>query len=104
MQFPNEEKIVDMQTACQYALVLAESGNVYSWGKNTGNTCEVGVDDCVLASVCVQVCVLYVCGDCIVWCMFLCMGGHCVVCSFVCEGMCICNCKVYVLSNQRYIV
>jgi len=88
MQFPNEEKIVDTQTACQYALALAESGNVYSWGKNTGNTCEVCVHvyDCVLAPVNVCKCVYCVWGWHCVVCVFVC--GRCsVACSLVCSGM-----------------
>ena len=53
MSFPSEEKIVDAQSASQYMLALTKSGDVYSWGKNTGSTCEV----CVCVRVCVCVCV-----------------------------------------------
>ena len=38
--------MVDVATAGQYMLALSEGGRVYSWGKNTANTCEVRRGGC----------------------------------------------------------
>ncbi|XP_064390094.1 probable E3 ubiquitin-protein ligase HERC1 isoform X2 [Halichondria panicea] len=33
MEFPDNEKIIDLATAAQYMMALSENGNVYCWGK-----------------------------------------------------------------------
>lgn len=35
MEFPDNEKIIDLATAAQYMMALSENGNVYCWGKTT---------------------------------------------------------------------
>ena len=45
IDFPNEPddcKVVDVAFADQYILCVTSTGNVYSWGKNTGYTIQVG--------------------------------------------------------------
>ena len=37
IQFPDDEKIIDIATAAQYMVALSENGNVYYWGKNQVN-------------------------------------------------------------------
>lgn len=34
IEFPNDEKIVDLSTAVHHMDALSETGNVYYWGKN----------------------------------------------------------------------
>ena len=72
VQFPTDEKIVDVSIASQYMLALTEHGDVYSWGKNSGNTCEVCDTVCVHACLCVYV---YVC-VCACMHMYVCVLVH----------------------------
>ena len=39
VQFPGNERVVDVQTGSGYILALTESGSVYTWGKNS-TTCK----------------------------------------------------------------
>ena len=41
VQFPGNEKVVDVQTGSGYILALTESGSVYTWGKNATTSYEV---------------------------------------------------------------
>ena len=41
VQFPGNEKVVDVQTGSGYILALTESGSVYTWGKNSTTSYEV---------------------------------------------------------------
>ena len=85
VQFPTDEKIVDVSIAGQYMLALTEHGDVYSWGKNSGNTCEVCDTVCVHACLCVYVCVtLCVCIlVCVCVCVCVCACMHMYVCVLV---------------------
>ena len=57
MAFPTEERVAEVATAGHYMLALSEGGEVYSWGKNSGNTCEVRGRERVCVCVCVCACV-----------------------------------------------
>ena len=41
IQFPGNEKVVDVQTGSGYILAVTESGSVYTWGKNSTTSYEV---------------------------------------------------------------
>ena len=41
IQFPGNERVVDVQTGSGYILALTESGSVYTWGKNSSTSYEV---------------------------------------------------------------
>ena len=41
VQFPSNERVVDIQTGSGYILALTESGSVYTWGKNSTTSYEV---------------------------------------------------------------
>ena len=61
VQFPGNERVVDVQTGSGYILALTESGSVYTWGKNSTTSYEVCVLLCcvclsVRPSVCLSVC------------------------------------------------
>ena len=43
VQFPGNERAVDVQTGSGYILALTESGSVYTWGKNSTTSYEVCV-------------------------------------------------------------
>ena len=43
VQFPGNERVVDVQTGSSYILALTESGSVYTWGKNSSTSYEVCV-------------------------------------------------------------
>lgn len=47
LRLPGEEKVVDVQIACDYMLLLTGSGNLYSLGKNAPGTCLVSLELCV---------------------------------------------------------
>ena len=53
VQFPGNERVIDVQTGSGYILALTESGSVYTWGKNSTTSYEVCV--CVLCCVCLSV-------------------------------------------------
>ena len=43
VQFPGNERVVDVQTGSGYILALTESGSVYTWDKNSTTSYEVCV-------------------------------------------------------------
>ncbi|CAI8021126.1 Probable E3 ubiquitin-protein ligase HERC1 [Geodia barretti] len=44
VQFPSNERVVDIQTGSGYILALTESGSVYTWGKNSTTSYELGYE------------------------------------------------------------
>ena len=44
LQLPGEEKVIDVQIAYGYMLLLTEMGNLYSMGKSAPGTCLVSME------------------------------------------------------------
>ena len=44
LQLPGEEKVIDVQIAYDYMLLLTESGCLYSMGKTAPGTCLVSLE------------------------------------------------------------